>query len=93
MPPLSFTDEMLDRLTAAAAMLPANTRNNFMRSVANRIADLRHPPGLPELEVAIAFVLNARGIGGGYQAFHHIKQDKVARHARAELSFNARSSL
>lgn len=93
MPPFAFDDAMLDRVMAAAALLPVNARDGFMRSVANRIANLRHPPGMAELEVAIQFVLNARGIGGGARAFDCIRQDKVVARARAELSFNARSSL
>lgn len=69
MPPLALDDAMLDRLTNAAALLPANARDHFMRSVANRIADLHHPPGVAELEVAINFVLGTRGVSVGRAAF------------------------
>ena len=95
MPPFAFTDEMLDRITAAAALLPADSRSSFARSVANRLGGLPYQPGMAELETAIGFVLNTRGVGGSYQAFQHIRQDAGVARARAELSFiNApRSSL
>jgi hypothetical protein len=73
MPPLAFDDEMLDRLTNAAALLPSNARDGFMRSVANRISDPPYAPGMAELEQAISFVLGCRGIGGGFQAFNHTR--------------------
>lgn len=63
--PLAFTDEMMDRLASAAALLPPNARGDFMRSVANRVGDLPYEAGLPEIEQAIAFVLNCRGISIG----------------------------
>ena len=57
MQPLSFSDEMFDRLIGAAALLPQNARDNFMRSVANRINDLgyepdRRRPGLSRLALS-----------------------------------------
>jgi hypothetical protein len=87
MPPLALDDAMLDRLTAAAALLPVAQRDHFMRSVANRINSLHRPPGMAELEVAISFVLNTRGIGGGFQAFTNKSSDKVAARARADRQF------
>jgi hypothetical protein len=90
MPPLALDDAMLDRLTNAAALLPTNARDNFMRSVANRISDLPYPPGIAELEIAITFVLNCHGIGGGYGAFSNNKSDKVVARAKAERSFARR---
>ena len=62
MQPIAFTDEMLDHLTSAAALLPANSRDNFMRSVANRLNDLGYSPGIAELEQAVSFVLSCRGV-------------------------------
>jgi hypothetical protein len=56
MPPLAFSDEMLDRLTNAAALLPVAARDGFMRSVANRLSDLPYEVGMAELENAISFV-------------------------------------
>ena len=94
MPPFAFDDAMLDRLMAAAALLPVGARDSFVRSVGNRLAGLRFPPGLGELEVAIAFVLNTRGIGGGHQAFTTKTTDRVVARTRADFHFNnARSSL
>jgi hypothetical protein len=69
MQPIAFTDEMMERLTTAAALLPANSRDGFTRTVINRISDLGYRPGLAELEVAIQFVLNARGVAGSRGAF------------------------
>jgi hypothetical protein len=88
MPPFVFDDEMMDRLMAAAALLPSNARDGFMRSVANRISDLPFQAGLPENEQAIAFVLGCRGVTGGFQAFNNAKTtDRVAARARADLCF------
>jgi hypothetical protein len=91
---LAFDDIMLARVMDAASLLPVNARDGFMRSVANRISDLRHPPGMAELEQAISFVLGCRGIGGGFQAFNHTRpQDQVVARIRAECQFQSRSSL
>jgi hypothetical protein len=68
MSPLSFSDQEMDRITAAAALLPASRRDTFLRSVAGRVAGLPCV-GMAEIESAIAFVLNNYGIGGGNQAF------------------------
>jgi hypothetical protein len=59
--PFSLSDEELDRLMAAAAMLPQHQRTAFVRSVAGRVADV----GLVEIESAIEFTLNAYGVVGG----------------------------
>jgi hypothetical protein len=92
MPPLAFDDEMLDRVMAAAALLPVNARDNFLRSVANRVSDLPYQAGMPEIERAISFVLGCRGVGGGVTTFDRIKQDKVVARARAERQFRTGAS-
>jgi hypothetical protein len=90
MPPLAFHDEMLDRLTNAAALLPSNARDGFMRSVANRISDPPYPAGIAELETAIRFVLGTRGVTGGYGAFTNKTTNKVVARARADRQFARR---
>jgi hypothetical protein len=62
--PLTLSDSQLERLMQAAAMLPVQARDNFLRSVANRVADLPRI-GTAEIEDAIAFVLAGRGIIAG----------------------------
>jgi hypothetical protein len=83
--PFSLSDEELDRVIAAAAMLPARQRDSFVRSVAGRVAGLPCV-GMAEIESAIAFTLNVYGVTGGL-AFKG-RPDKAA-HARqkAERSF------
>lgn len=85
MRPLALDDEMLDRLTDAAALLPAAQRGHFMRSVANRINHLPEP-GIADLETAIQFVLNTRGVSAPRRAFFTSNSPDKAR-ARAERQF------
>jgi hypothetical protein len=61
----SLDDEMLDRVMAAASLLPQHARDSFLRSVAGRVAGLPNV-GNAEIERAINFVLNCRGITSGY---------------------------
>jgi hypothetical protein len=68
MPPLALTDEQMDRLLAAASMLPISSRDAFLKSVAGRVAGVPCL-GMAEIESAIAFVLNNYGIAGGHRAF------------------------
>jgi hypothetical protein len=85
--PLAFDDIMLARVMDAASLLPANQRDHFLRSVSNRLGDLPYQPGMAELEQAISFVLNCRGVGGGRGAFSNKIVDKVAARARADRQF------
>ncbi len=61
---LSFSDEQLDRVIAAAALLPPHKRDAFLRSVAGRVAGLPCI-GIAEIERAIVFVLGSYGVTGG----------------------------
>lgn len=67
MPPLSLSDEQLELVTGAAALLPTHDRDRFLRSIANRIGDLAQPTN-DDIRGAIDFVLGCR-IGGGNKAF------------------------
>jgi hypothetical protein len=78
MPPLSLSDEQLDRVMAAAAMLPVSSRDAFLRSVAGRVAGVPNV-GIAEVETAIAFVLNSYGVGGGVNAFRHRNTQRSTR--------------
>jgi hypothetical protein len=44
MPPLAFSDEEMDVLTALASALPPSSRDGFLRLVANKLAG--YPPEL-----------------------------------------------
>ena len=75
-------------------MLPINARDNFLRSIGNWLADLPYPPSDADVQTAIDFVLFCRGVAVGVQAFTNTNNtDKNVARARAELQFNARSSL
>jgi hypothetical protein len=74
MPPLALTDEKMDRVLAAASLLPATSRDGFLKSVAGRVAGVPCL-GMAEIEEAIAFVLNNYGITGSSQAFDHPKRN------------------
>jgi hypothetical protein len=50
--PLSLSDIQLERLLQAAELLPVHARDSFLRSVANRVADLPQI-GAAEIETAI----------------------------------------
>jgi hypothetical protein len=64
----SLDDQQLDRVMAAAALLPTSRRDAFLKSVAGRVAGLPNV-GTAEIERAIEFALNCYGIGGGNRAF------------------------
>lgn len=74
----SLSDVELDRVMDAASMLPVHQRDSFVRSVAGRVAGIPHF-GLAEIESAISFVLNCRGIGGGHDAFTRNRTTKAER--------------
>lgn len=77
-PPLSLSDEMLDRVMSAASMLPVSSRDAFLKSVAGRVVGIPCV-GIAEIESAIQFVLNSYGVIGGNEAFsnHHHRQKGV----------------
>jgi hypothetical protein len=87
MPPFAFTEEQFDRVMHAASLLPANMKDNFVRSVANRVADRPFEVTLGDVETAIRFVLTTRGIAVGRAAFSN-KTDKVAVRSRADRHFH-----
>jgi hypothetical protein len=66
---LSFSDGQLRLVIKAAEMIPVSQRDSFLRSIAGRLADL-HQPTLGDVQAAIVFVLNTRGIAVGADLFH-----------------------
>jgi hypothetical protein len=68
--PLALTDNQLDLVTRAAALLPLHDRDHFLRSISNRIGDVANPDDTA-VQDTVAFVLNCGGIGGGHAAFTH----------------------
>jgi hypothetical protein len=66
--PLSLSDEQMDRVLSAAALLPVTSRDAFLKSVAGRVAGSPHL-GMETVEHAIAVVLGSYGIAGGHRAF------------------------
>jgi hypothetical protein len=66
MQPLSLSDRSLRVVIKAAEMLPVGQRDSFLRSIA--VADL-HQPSLADVQAAIVFTLNCRGIAVGKDLF------------------------
>jgi hypothetical protein len=67
-PPLSLSDRSLRAVIKAAEMLPVSQRGTYLQSVANRLAD-QQQPSLADVQAAIVFVLNTRGIAVGGDLF------------------------
>jgi hypothetical protein len=64
----SLSDEQLNRVLGAAALLPDSRRDVFIMSVAGRVAGLRDMGvviGMAEISSAIRFVLNNYGVAPG----------------------------
>jgi hypothetical protein len=76
--PFSLSDEELDRVMGAAAMLPVSQRDMFLRSVAGRVAG-QPCVGMAEIESAIRFVLNSYGVAPGNNA---IARNEYSRYAK-----------
>ena len=72
-PPMSLTDSQLELVKQAAALIPPHDRDQFLRSVANR---LRSHPTDHDLQDAINLVLNGRGIAGGVKANWTVPETK-----------------
>jgi hypothetical protein len=77
MPPLSFSDDQLELVTRAAALVSPHDRGHFLRSVANRL-DTANPTD-SDIRDAIDFVLGCRGVAGGNQAFIQPKINNKAK--------------
>jgi len=59
--PLALDDGQMNQLLAAAQLLPTNSRDAFLRSIANRLVEIRNPSN-KDIADAITFVLGARGV-------------------------------
>jgi hypothetical protein len=64
---LSFSNRQLRLIMNAAEMIPQSQRDTFLRSVANRLSD--HQPTLADVQSAVTFVLNCRGVAVGADLF------------------------
>jgi hypothetical protein len=62
---LSLSDHQLKTLQQAAAMLPVNDRDTFLRSVGGRLSDIATPTDR-DIAHAVSFVLSCRGIAVGH---------------------------
>jgi hypothetical protein len=58
---LALSDQQLAQIKAAAALLPVNTRDLFLRSIAGRLSDITLPTD-NDIAAAVSFVLSCRGI-------------------------------
>lgn len=74
--PLALTDEQLDRVMAAASLLPITSRDAFLKSVAGKVSGVPHL-GMDTVDHAIAVVLGAYGIAGGHKAFTNRKKETL----------------
>jgi|SRR5215831_13854962 len=85
MPPLSFTDDEMDSLTALASALPPAARDGFLRLVANKLSGYpsgARGPGLVHRLAAEAQrdLLN----GGKYGRPYSVREDRKDRGIDAE---------
>jgi hypothetical protein len=62
---MALTDRQLQTVQQAAAMLPVNDRDTFLRSVAGRLSAIAFPTDYDAAH-AVNFVLNCRGIAVGH---------------------------
>jgi hypothetical protein len=88
---LSFDDTQKDRIFQAAALLPVERRNQFMRIVGNRLGDLPHQAQTADIEAAISFALPTFGIAIGGAASRKQPTDnlKKLRRQRARSMWGA----
>jgi hypothetical protein len=70
----SLDDQQLELVTRAAALLPPQHRDTFLRSIANRVGNVATPTD-HDIREAIDFILGCR-IGGGSRAFIQPKPKK-----------------
>jgi hypothetical protein len=59
---ISFTDKQLALVMQAAELVPVNDRDNFLRSISSRLVDLPYLLRDCDIEQAVAFVLETRGV-------------------------------
>jgi hypothetical protein len=65
---LSLSNHQLQQMQQAAAMLPVNGRDSFLRSVAGRLLAIDTPTD-SDVARALSFVLGLRGVAVGH-AYH-----------------------
>lgn len=82
MPPLGFTDQELERLASAAAMLPQHARDKFLRSVANLLGGTNSDIPPAALESAISFVLANYGISCAPRSKRQRRREQLLRLVR-----------
>jgi hypothetical protein len=61
---LSLSNHQLRQVQQAAAMLPLNARDSFLRSVAGRLSEIATPSDA-QVDHAVRFVLSCRGVACG----------------------------
>jgi len=89
MPPLSFSDQEMDRLIAASELLPTHLHSRVLRSVANRVGGLHHDPTTADLEKAIRDTLGFYGVAFGNKikiGGNHQHQARHRRQAQAQMN-------
>jgi hypothetical protein len=59
--PLALSDQAMQHVQQAAALLPLHDRDPFLRSVAGHLADIAKPSD-SDVAHAVALILNGRGI-------------------------------
>jgi hypothetical protein len=63
--PLELTDQQFDLVKRASELLPLSRRNNFLRSIASRLDDIRRPTDV-EVEAAVSFLLSIGGVSADH---------------------------
>jgi hypothetical protein len=70
---MTLTDNQMQQIRTAAAMLPTFQREDFVRSVANRLRELLTPTDAA-VHSAITLVLSARGVAIGDHHDQHLRR-------------------
>ena len=84
MRPLSLSDTQLNLVTRAAGLSPTHDRCQFLRSVGSRVGDVANPSD-HDIQDAITFILNLRGIAGGNQAFRPTATARQVKHKESTI--------
>jgi hypothetical protein len=58
----ALTDKQMEAIKAAAALVPATSRDHFLRSVANRLSALPYHITDADIAATITMILSTRGV-------------------------------
>jgi hypothetical protein len=71
---MTLPDHQMHLIREAASLLPGYARDDFWRSVANRLTDLPDKPTDADIHRALTLVLSGHGISRGDSHGHSIRR-------------------